>query len=104
MGQGGSMIECIVELDIERGTLYDWEKKFPEVSYIMNRGRNLHQLWWEKKGRLNMENDKFSYPGYKWMTMNTIGWSNNQQVETNVTVSSTVQDAANKRLSKIKDD
>ena len=104
MGQGGSMIECIVELDIERGTLYDWEKKFPEISYIMNKGRNLHQLWWEKKGRLNMENEKFSYQGYKWMTMNTIGWSNNQQVETNVTVSSTVQDAANKRVSKAKDD
>lgn len=104
MGQGGSVVECSVELDLDRGTLPAWEKKFDEINRIMHRGRNLHQIWWEKKGRLNMENEKFSYQGYKWMTMNSIGWSNNQNVETNVTVSSTVQDASNKRVSKIKDE
>jgi len=104
MGQGGSMVECIVEVDIHRGTLLDWEKKFPEINDIMAKGRNLHQLWWEKKGRLNMENEKFNYGGYKWMTMNTIGWSHNQQVDNNVTVSSTVQDASNKRLEKLPKD
>ena len=103
MGQGGSVVECICELDLDRGTLYDWEKRFPEINHIMAKGRNLHQLWWEKKGRLNMENDKFNYGGYKWMTMNTIGWSHNHNVDTNVTVSSTVQDAANKRLKKAED-
>lgn len=104
MGQGGSVVECSVELDLDRGTLPSWEKKFPEISRIMHRGRNLHQIWWEKKGRINLENEKFSYQGYKWMTMNTIGWSNSQNVETNVTVSGTIQEAANKRLKEIKDD
>lgn len=98
MEQGGSIVECVSELGLARDTLYQWEKTNNEISDIMGAGRISREAWWVKKGRENMENTNFQSNLYRWMTMNTIGWSNRQNVDTNVTVSSTIQEAANKRL------
>ena len=101
MGKGGAIIECVHELGVARDTLYQWEKLNDEISDIMRAGRTAREAWWVRKGRENMDNTNFQPSLYKWMTMNTIGWSNRQNVDTNVNVSSTVQEAANKRLKEL---
>ena len=69
MQQGASRTEVCAELDICYDTLLDWINKEsprfkPEFSESLKKGQQLSQSWWEKQGRINLENGKFNYTGW----------------------------------------
>ena len=74
MSEGASQFEVIAELGICEDTFYRWKQENEEFSESVARGRVLSQAWWERMGRLNLENTKFNYRGwYMNMTVQATG-------------------------------
>lgn len=64
MEQGASKIEVCAKLDLEYHTFLSYQKKYPEFLQSIKKGEKLSQAWWEKKGRISLENPKFNYTGW----------------------------------------
>ena len=60
MRNGSSKKAVAAALDINRDTLYQWEKKYPELSDTIKKGEELSEVWWEEKARANIDNKSFN--------------------------------------------
>lgn len=56
---GASKVEIAVELGVTRKTLDNWCAQHPEFLHAITRAHELSQVWWERKGRDNLEADRF---------------------------------------------
>jgi len=81
MMQGASHIEVIAEIDICEDTFYRWKQENKEFSESVARGKLLSQAWWERMGRVNLENNKFNYRGWYMNMKNRFSWSDKQNVK-----------------------
>jgi hypothetical protein len=83
--EGASDVEIRAHLAEAIGSLSQdlWERWLldePDFSLTIKRGRMLSQVWWEKKGRQNLDNKDFS-PTLWYMNMkNRFGWADKQEV------------------------
>lgn len=94
--QGASEVEIRDYLDISNDLFYRWMDEEPEFSEIIKRAKGKCQVWWEKNGRLNLENKEFSYTGWYMNMKNRFGWADKQEVKQesfNVTISKEDADA-----------
>lgn len=67
-----------------------WLKEEPKFSETIKAGQELSEVWWQKKGRINLENKEFS-PTLWYMNMkNRFGWRDKQELEHSGEVKSTV--------------
>ena len=88
MSEGASIVEVADLLGVTRKTVYNWadenhdsyQKDFAETIRI---GLTKSQAWWERNGRENLENTKFSYTGWIMNMTNRFreDWKNKQSVE-----------------------
>ena len=81
MREGASHIEVIAEIGICEDTFYRWKKENEEFSESVARGKLLSQAWWERMGRVNLENTKFNYRGWYMNMKNRFQWSDKQDVK-----------------------
>jgi hypothetical protein len=95
MAEGASKTEVCAEIGICYDTFLDWQKANKEFSESVKRGDKLSEAWWLKSGRLNLENNKFSYTGWYMNMKNRHGWKDKQEVEQSgeVTLKITESDA-----------
>jgi len=80
MGEGGSLVEVMVLLNISDDLYKRWLTEEPEFSETIKKGLKLSEAWWVKTGRVNLYNKDFS-PVLWYMNMkNRFGWKDRQDV------------------------
>jgi transposase len=57
---GCSMVEVAAELGVCFDTVHEWRNVYPDFSEAIRKGELLSQAWWEKNGRVNLENTRFN--------------------------------------------
>ena len=88
MREGASQDEVIGHLDISRDTFYRWKEEHEEFSDSIKRGSQLSQAWWEKKGRISLDDRQFNSTLWYMNMKNRFKWADKQEVknEGNVTI------------------
>lgn len=80
--QGGSDVEIRGYLNgICHETWIRLIEEEPIFSETIKKARLQCQIWWEKNGRLNLENKDFSYTGWYMNMKNRFGWADKQEVK-----------------------
>lgn len=52
--EGKSFTQTAVILGINRDTLYEWQKTYPDFSDALSRARQASQAWWEEQGQYGL--------------------------------------------------
>lgn len=77
--QGASDVEIRVELDICHQTWDRLLKEDTEFAETIKKARQKCNAWWERKGRTELENDKFSSTLWYMNMKNRFGWADKQE-------------------------
>lgn len=57
--KGLSLAQIAFTFGVNRDTLYDWARKYPEFSDSLSRARDAAQNWWEIVGQASLFSDRF---------------------------------------------
>ena len=92
MREGAALCEVCAEIGIIPDTMDRWRKEArkKEFSDAVKKGIALSESWWTKKGRVNLENNKFSYTGWYMNMKNRFGWRDQKQIEVNANITGKV--------------
>jgi len=84
MAQGFSYESFAGRIRVCRDTLYEWESKYPEFSYIKKVGKDASLLKYEEL-IMNLANGvvEGNSTAAVWYGKNMFGWTDKQQIETN---------------------
>lgn len=83
--QGASEVEIRDFLDIHNDLFYRLLEEEPHFSETIKKAKTKCQVWWEKNGRVNLDNKEFSYTGWYMNMKNRFGWKDKQEVNADVT-------------------
>jgi hypothetical protein len=79
--QGGSEVEQrAYVLGISKTVWYRWKEEEPAFKETVGECEAACHGWWERKGRLNLENKDFSYAGWNINMKNRFGWTDRQKI------------------------
>lgn len=79
--EGASKLEMQVFLGIGDELFATLQKRDLKFSGAINKALKNSQAWWEKKGRINMENKAFNYVGWYMNMKNRFGWKDKTETE-----------------------
>lgn len=86
MSEGAGINEIAPEIGLSRETIYKWcntdsdiyNKEFADM---IEHGKELCLAWWERQGRINLENKEFNSTLWYMNMKNRHGWRDKQDVE-----------------------
>jgi hypothetical protein len=81
MSEGASQYEVLATLGISEDTFYRWKKENEEFSESIKRGSQLSQAWWEKKGRISLDDRQFNSTLWYMNMKNRFKWADKQEVK-----------------------
>lgn len=97
MSQGASKLEVCGALGVfDQETLIEWEKKYPDFSEAIKTGVQQSEIWWQRKGRQNVDNKEFNTALWYINMKNRFGWRDKK--ETTSTITLVQQEDALKKL------
>jgi len=88
--QGASDVELRDYLDICHETWTRLLKEEPIFSETIKRARTKCEVWWQKKGRLELENKDFSYTGWYMNMKNRFGWADKKESDQDKQINITI--------------
>jgi len=88
MKEGASQQEVLAALDISNDTFYRWKSENQEFSETIKRGIQLSQAWWERKGRISLDDRQFNSSLWYMNMKNRFKWADKQEVKNdgNITI------------------
>ena len=81
MKEGASQYEVLATLGISEDTFYRWKKENEEFSETIKRGIQLSQAWWERKGRISLDDRQFNSTLWYMNMKNRFKWADKQEVK-----------------------
>lgn len=81
MEQGASIAEVAAELGVAISTLTLWREQYPDLSAAIKRGIDASQSWWEKHGRIQLENRDFNATLWYMNMKNRFNWRDKTENE-----------------------
>jgi hypothetical protein len=81
MYEGMSIEEVCYELQVCKQTFYNWCDKYPELMDAKKRGTDFSCGWWMKKGRENLNDNKFNSTLWYMNMKNRFNWADNQKTD-----------------------
>lgn len=114
MAQGLSYESFAGTIGVNRDTLYEWQKKFPEFDEAKKHGRDKSLLFWESLGIKNIINRSEGVPGgginatslnatvYRLNMINRFQWKDKADVEANINVDVSLSDKISKARARLK--
>ena len=81
MKEGASQYEVLATLGISEDTFYRWKKDNEEFSESIKRGSQLSQAWWERKGRISLDDRQFNSTLWYMNMKNRFKWADKQEVK-----------------------
>lgn len=72
---GNSDSEIAANFQISLTTLKLWSTKYKEFSVAYEVGQAMHEAWWIREGKNNLDNRFYQTALYKFLTGNKLGWS-----------------------------
>lgn len=85
--KGWSIEEICLELNVSVQTYYNWKAKYPEFFEAIKTGEFFSKGNWMKKGRKSLRDKDFSYTGWYMNMKNRFGWTDKQEVKTDIEIS-----------------
>lgn len=79
--QGASDVELRDLLDISTDLWYRFIDEEPQFSETIRKCSQKCEVWWQKKGRLNLENKEFSSTLWYMNMKNRFGWADKREVD-----------------------
>jgi len=101
MADGASKVEVAASLGIRGETLYQWIKEYPDFSDAIKKGEELCAAWWEKNGRVNLQNEKFNATLWYMNMKNRFRWADRQEQKVDLAANITVSDKIEKARSRL---
>lgn len=83
MSQGASLQEIKAHFDISNTLHERWMDEEPEYKETIKRGIELSHAWWQKQGRVHLQNKDFSATLWYMNMKNRFGWRDRQDITSN---------------------
>lgn len=82
MSEGASKFEVAAAINVCIDTISEWQKEEnnPQFSAAIKQGERLSRAWWEKHGRLNLDNKEFNSTLWYMNMKNRHAWADKQDV------------------------
>jgi len=73
--EGSSEVEIAAQFEVSVDTLRKWAEKYESFNTAYEVGQAMHEAWWIREGKSNLNERSFNTSLFKFLTMNKVGYS-----------------------------
>jgi hypothetical protein len=81
LSRGKSVTQLSAHLAVNKSTIYQWAKDYPEFSNALTRGQELSEAFWEDELISMMRDRDVNAPLVKLYFANRFGWTDKQNID-----------------------